>query len=645
MDFRSHKSELEELQQKDPEFFKYLQQNDRNLLDFESEDDVESSDEIQDNASVSLEEEVDNVPPASKELTKELFEKIIKKSEKGSLVDLRRLIVIFRSVSTSTSDDNEDNDSGDDQSREDAVIDNISQSPKYRISSASFYEEILGRCIDVIHRCLAYHLHNENKPLSMEELVKHRHWQKVKPLIILFIKSYIETLSSLIPMASKHQEVVIFYISQIELYLPFLTPLEQMLKKVSNILLKFWAIDGQSELECAAYPSIRENAFLRIRQLVQLMKNSKTDISESIFRSMYLTYVRNCKVYNQNSLVLIAFLTNSLIEIYKLDISLAYQQAFVYIRQLALHLRLAYIKKGESSTKVVRSWQYILSLKLWIKIVSVLSADNSGLVLLAYPIIQISYGLLNLFTSVYYLPLKFFLFPGLQELAARCKVFIPLNHFLCELVEEIQNQFGEKSVHDSEEQLTLGQLKFMLSFPSNTIHQKPVRDFILQEVLGCIRTEIELYRYSPSFPEYFCLLLKKLKVLSKCVKTQYYRDLLRTTSNSIQSASTVVIQNRARSIDSRRENLDPLAPQSEKNLLARFGSTMKSRDSVNIQNETTKITNNGSVAVNEKSQKENKQKAKRKYEAEEDLHNARNVVSRQSVALQSPDEISLIPLV
>jgi hypothetical protein len=224
-------------------------------------------------------------------------------------------------------------------------------------------------------------------------------------------------------------------------------------------------------------------------------------------------------------------------------------------------------------------------------------------------------------------------------------VFIPLNHFLCELVEEIQNQFGEKSVHDSEEQLTLGQLKFMLSFPSNTIHQKPVRDFILQEVLGCIRTEIELYRYSPSFPEYFCLLLKKLKVLSKCVKTQYYRDLLRTTSNSIQSASTVVIQNRARSIDSRRENLDPLAPQGEKNLLVRFGSTMKSRDSVNIQNETTKITNNGSVAVNEKSQKVNKQKAKRKYEAEEDLHNARNVVPRQSVALQSPDEISLIPLV
>ena len=42
---------------------------------------------------------------------------------------------------------------------------------------------------------------------------------------------------------------------------------------------------------------------------------------------------------------IIAFMQNSLVEIFSLDPDLTYQYGFVYIRQLAIHLRNAIVQK------------------------------------------------------------------------------------------------------------------------------------------------------------------------------------------------------------------------------------------------------------------------------------------------------------
>lgn len=56
-------------------------------------------------------------------------------------------------------------------------------------------------------------------------------------------------------------------------------------------------------------------------------------------QGLYLTLLRTCKQSTVHTLPAINLMKNSASEVYSLDHATAYQHAFGYIRQLAIHLR------------------------------------------------------------------------------------------------------------------------------------------------------------------------------------------------------------------------------------------------------------------------------------------------------------------
>lgn len=67
--------------------------------------------------------------------------------------------------------------------------------------------------------------------------------------------------------------------------------------------------------------------------------------SFSHFQQLYMNFVKNTKFMSPKTKPVIAFMQNSLVEIFSLDDHLTYQHGFVYIRQLAIHLRNAILQK------------------------------------------------------------------------------------------------------------------------------------------------------------------------------------------------------------------------------------------------------------------------------------------------------------
>ena len=116
---------------------------------------------------------------------------------------------------------------------------------------------------------------------------------------------------------------------------------------------------------------------------------------------MYLAYVKNTKFTSPSTLQSISFMRRSLVELLGLDHSLAYYHAFVYIRQLAIHLRNAITcSEKKDSLLAVYNWQFVHSLELWGALVGH-PGSREAMAPLVYPLVQVCELIFALLYTVY----------------------------------------------------------------------------------------------------------------------------------------------------------------------------------------------------------------------------------------------------
>ena len=160
------------------------------------------------------------------------------------------------------------------------------------------------------------------------------------------------------------------------------------------VLLSVWASGDETS---------RLLAFVNIHTMASILPYPFIDLC---LKGAYLTFVRHSRFYNRKTMALVSLMCSCVVELYKLDTKASYQHAFVYIRQLAIHLRNAIVNKTKEAHQAVYNWQYINSLRVWVRLLSQ-SHQVSDLALLLYPLVQIMSGSIRLLPTARNFPLRF----------------------------------------------------------------------------------------------------------------------------------------------------------------------------------------------------------------------------------------------
>ena len=141
---------------------------------------------------------------------------------------------------------------------------------------------------------------------------------------------------------------------------------------------------------------------------------------------------------------------NCLVELLSVDMSVTYQLGFVYIRQLAIHLRTATTSGKKEAQQVsmcvrrctlviilvlslqsVYNWQFVHCLDLWGRVLG--HMPHPKLCPLIYPLVQVVLGTVSLQPSPRYYPLRLHLTNTLLDITIATDTFIPTAPLLLEV--------------------------------------------------------------------------------------------------------------------------------------------------------------------------------------------------------------------
>jgi nucleolar complex protein 2 len=477
-DFTEHKGQLEALKDKDPEFYKYLKENDAELLDFDDlGGDLAEVDELS---------EAEEGPAKKKKKSKGTTDgealnnntvtmSEVKKwqnslQEQHSLRALRQSVLAFRAA---------------------AYVNEVEgENTKYTISDPDVYHQVLITALELVPKTLNHHLPVKETAggkvrVSVES-------QKFKTLSTL-IKSYMGSVLQLLTNLSDASTLKLT-LSSIEPTLPYLIQFRKLLKVIVKTVVSIWSDTTNSE-------AVRVTGFLIMRRL---MKIGDAGIREAVLKATYEGVVKGSRNTSIHTLAGVNLTKNSAAEIWGIDQNVSYTAGFSFIRQLAIHLRSSITNKSKDSYKTVYNWQYVHSLDFWSRVLSqhcnaLVEAEagkQSALRPLIYPVVQITLGAMRLIPTPQYFPLRFQLARALLRISRSTGTYIPLAPILLEVLNSTEMRKPPKSS-------TLRPVDFNTSIRAakSYIRTRVYQDGVGEQVVELLSEFFVLWTKNIAFPE------------------------------------------------------------------------------------------------------------------------------------------------
>lgn len=413
MDPDTHKDDLDALAEKDPDFYKYLKENDAELLDFKDDhlelSDAEETPKKKRTKGKKAGENQDKEANDGSEVTIAMVKKWKEAlSEDHSLRAMRQVALAFRAAAHINSQD----EKGD----------------KYSIPSPEVYHEVLLTALENVPNVLAHHLPvKELKSGKLRVATDSKKYRTLTPLL----KSHASSIHHLLENLSDASTIKLTLSSLIPM-LPYILSFKKVLKSVIKTAVEIWSEPSSNE-------ATRITAFLLIRRLAVI---SDPSLREAVLKTAYQGVVKSSRNTNSHTVDGINLMKNSAAELWGLDPEIGYTTGFKYIRQLAVHLRTSVTQLTKDSYKEIYNWQYVHSLDFWSRVLAAhcfpaTTAKNpptSPLQPLIYPLVQITLGALRLIPTPTYFPLRFHLTRSLLRISLFTKTYIPLAPSLLEVL-------------------------------------------------------------------------------------------------------------------------------------------------------------------------------------------------------------------
>ncbi len=359
-------------------------------------------------------------------------------------------------------------------------------------------------------------------------------WRKVGP----YVKSYLSNLVHLAPLLVDAAliRLVCAHLAKVRHYL---VPFARLQNKIARALLDFFST-GEELVRIDAFLMIRTMALHGTQQMV-----------DNLLKQTYLHFVRNAKFYNKNSAPTIHLMANCVVELFSLFPRTAYQFSFVYLRQLAIHLRSAILNKGkEQGWQSVYNWQFMNCMRVFAMLLanmcqgdpaalaaaatvvktgaksvtttaaaagaasSASAAAESELYPLVYPFIQVCVSVIELMPNVRFYPLRFLCVRLINQVSRATGVYVPLSPHLLPVLHMAQLEKKTKSLIKGK----VSPFDFSLHVSKALIVSKAFQDYAFGEALRLLTQHLACYAYSIAFPELAVPVLLQLRKFAKATR-------------------------------------------------------------------------------------------------------------------------------
>lgn len=558
----AHEVELLKIKESDPAFYKFLLENDQQLLDFRAPEDQE-----EEPGEVEAAPEVK--PKDDRVMTLARFQRL-QETARSSFTAFKATLSAYHAAVRSIEGDAEAEDAEAGEADAEATGGKEGAPKKrkrqtiLRIADEATFSLILEWCLtnmlDLLQVYAGDLARAKAKRKSSDDVLDptaYSRWSRVKVLAQIYWE---ETLFLLMNLQDpKLMEFVLRSASTKEA-LSFLWPFRSLRQRYFRKCCLLWSSASSHSVRLLSFLFLRNSAAMATRQL------EKKDSSEldSMTRKVLRCYAEAAsRGYSWRSFGTFRFMENCVVELLRIDDNTAYRIGYAHIRQLALVLRSACIavsnlgetkkKQGEEKGRKRRAlqekqaqnlvaWGFVRSLYLWTRAVGQLPSLRP----LAYPLAMVASGALkSKLTSVIHLPYVYHCLRCLNHLSSFLEAFVPVSAHILKALDVLLPAIDkahreQRAARDSEGKSAakVPELDVLLKFKEGQSSEVITLEaggaglcFLLLDHLG-------LLSRSPAFPEISAPVLVHLRRYAKHCRSEPVRRQLKQLASTVETTAS-----------------------------------------------------------------------------------------------------------